>query len=75
MDATCTSGPVVRATAISAAAGALGLVLAADSFDPAQCLAVRLACEGFAMNIGSPYLTEEERALAHARLLELAEPH
>lgn len=48
--------------------------LMADGFDPAQCLAVRLACEGFAMSIGSPYLTEEERALAHARLLELAEP-
>lgn len=48
--------------------------LGADGFDPAQALVVRLACEGFAMNLGSPYLTEEERELAHARLLELAEP-
>jgi AcrR family transcriptional regulator len=48
--------------------------LEADGFDPVQVLAVRLACEGFAMNIGTPYLTEEERALAHTRLLELAEP-
>jgi hypothetical protein len=49
--------------------------LAADGFDAAQAVVVRLACEGFAMNSSTPYLTASERALAHARLLELAEPH
>ena len=35
---------------------------------------VRVACEGVAMSLGTHYVTDEERALAHARLLELAEP-
>ena len=48
--------------------------LSADGFDPAQALVVRLASEGLAMNMGTPYATEQERELAHARLLELAEP-
>ena len=48
--------------------------LTADGIDPVQALMVRVACEGVAMSLGTPYVTDEERALAHARLLELAEP-
>ena len=32
--------------------------LSADGFDPAQALVVRLASEGLAMNMGTPYATE-----------------
>ena len=48
--------------------------LTADGIDPVQALMVRVACEGVAISLGTPYVTDEERALAHARLLELAEP-
>ncbi len=48
--------------------------LTADGIDPVQALLVRVACEGVAMSLGTPYVTDAERALAHARLLELGEP-
>ncbi|QIK84068.1 TetR/AcrR family transcriptional regulator [Sanguibacter sp. HDW7] len=45
---------------------------AADGIDEATSLVLRLAAEGLAASHETPYVTAGERALARARLLELA---
>lgn len=45
-----------------------------DGIDAATSLALRLAAEGFAAAVETPYLKEEERASVRGRLLQLADP-
>lgn len=47
---------------------------AADGLGPALTVVLQHATEGIAANSGTPYLSEEERDLARAQLLHLAEP-
>ncbi|WP_454083471.1 TetR/AcrR family transcriptional regulator [Georgenia sp. Marseille-Q6866] len=47
---------------------------AADGLEVALSLVLKHAAEGLAANSGTPYLTEDERDLARAELLRLAEP-
>lgn len=46
--------------------------IVADGFDRDLALVLCAAAEGLAMNVGSPYLTDEEMSAASAKLLELA---
>ncbi|MCG8927370.1 TetR/AcrR family transcriptional regulator [Lentzea sp. CC55] len=47
---------------------------AGDGLDPTHILLIRLAAEGVAGSLGSPYLSEEQRLAVRDRLLAMCEP-
>lgn len=47
---------------------------AADGLDPTHLMLIRLAAEGVAGSMGSPYLSEQQRLASRDRLLAMCEP-